>query len=135
MNSLNEILNEALKAISKDSDRQLAIHMGVTASAVSLWRHGKSTPDMYALMELQKILQRDARELSAIIEAERAKTEERRGYWEDVKRAFSKSALSIAVVAAATIALPGGVQKAYAGEVLRHALSDDLTAHLYIMFK
>lgn len=133
MNTIDEIIDEAKKGIGVESDRQLALHIGLTPQSVNQWRKKTSSPDMYALMQLQKILQRDARELSAIIEAERAKTEERRGYWEDVKRAFSKSALSIAVVAAATIALPGGVQKAYAGEVLRHALSDDLTAHLYIM--
>ncbi|MBB5190726.1 transcriptional regulator with XRE-family HTH domain [Silvimonas terrae] len=117
MNTLDEILDEAVKMLGKESDRQLAIHMGVTPQSVSQWRKKISAPDMYALMQLQQILQRDARELSAIIEAERAKTEEKRGFWEGIKRDFSKNTLPVALVVATTLALSGLGEKSYANDM------------------
>ncbi|WP_139799055.1 helix-turn-helix domain-containing protein [Andreprevotia lacus] len=108
MENLEEIIEEAKKASGCESYSDLARKLGVTHGTVSHWRTGRSTPDAYALMELQKLLKIDARQLLAIIEAERAKTEERRGYWEEVKRSFSSSGSTIAAVAlAATIALFG----------------------------
>lgn len=107
MNNLEEILDKAVKAIGKDSDRQLAIYMGVAVTTVSSWRTKRSTPDAYALMELQKILGIDARELLAIIEAERAKTEERRGYWEEIKRSFSQKGTVTALALSTALMLAG----------------------------
>lgn len=114
MNSLDEILNEAVKRIGKESDRQLALKMGVAVTTVSSWRTKRSTPDAYALMELQKILQIDARELLAIIEAERAKTEERRGYWEEMKKSFSQKGTVIALAFAMALMLGNAPSPAYA---------------------
>ncbi|GGP24434.1 hypothetical protein [Silvimonas amylolytica] len=129
MNTLDEIIDEAKKQIGTESDRQLALHIGLTPQSVSQWRKKTSSPDMYALMKLQDILKRDARELSAIIEAERAKSEEKRGFWEGIKRDFSKNTLPVALVVATTLALAGG------GQTDRSALS--LTGYkskaMYIM--
>ncbi|QLI83013.1 hypothetical protein HZU75_16610 [Chitinibacter fontanus] len=100
MKNINEIVDAALVKIGKDSDRQLSIYMGVSPQTISNWRSHRNAPDSYALMELQKILGIDAREILAIIEAERAKTEERRSYWEEIKAGFSKSGTSIAVAIA-----------------------------------
>jgi transcriptional regulator with XRE-family HTH domain len=112
MKNLDDVLDAALVKIGKDSDRQLAIAMGVTASSLSNWRSRRSTPDAYALMELQKILKIDAREILAIIESERAKTEERRGYWEEVKRSFSTKGTVVAVALASTMMLGAVPEKA-----------------------
>ncbi|UXY14095.1 hypothetical protein N8I74_12275 [Chitiniphilus purpureus] len=115
METLDEILDAAKAALGKESDNQLALAMGVTRGAVSSWRIKRTAPDAYALMELQKILKVDARELLAIIEAERAKTEERRGYWEDVKRSFSTKGVSSVLAVATALALLGTPSRSDAG--------------------
>ncbi len=114
MKTLDEIINEALKAIGETADNQLAIRIGLSRQSVSQWRKKTSSPDSYALMELQKILKVDARELLAIIEAERAKTEERRGYWEEIKKGFSKKGTVTALALAAALMLAGTPPKASA---------------------
>lgn len=104
MQTLNEILDRALQETGKPSDRQLALHMGVAPQTLNHWRMGRSTPDAYALMQLQSILKIDAREILAIIEAERAKTDERKSYWETIKSGFSKSGtLALALALATTL--------------------------------
>lgn len=91
METLEDILNEAKKASNATSDADLSRKIGVTGATVSYWRSGRQAPDSYALMQLQGILKVDARELLAIIEKERAKTEERREYWDGVKKSFQKT--------------------------------------------
>ncbi|WP_255992062.1 DUF3693 domain-containing protein [Chitinolyticbacter albus] len=133
MNTLDEILDAAKAAIGKESDRQLALHMGVTPAAISLWRTKKGAPDAYGLMELQKILKVDARELLATIEAERAKTEERRGYWEEIKKGFSTKGVSSAVALATAVALFGTPSSSDAAGQNRAALTLSNKDALYIM--
>lgn len=100
MENLDEILDEAKKASNAASDSDLARKMGISQPTMAHYRSRRSTPDAYALMQLQKILKKDARELLAIIEAERAKDEKRREYWQDVKKSFrTTSAATLATVA------------------------------------
>lgn len=56
MHTLNSLMDAALKAHSLPSDRQLAKKLGVSASAVSLWRQGRVIKDEHlaALLELSK---------------------------------------------------------------------------------
>lgn len=129
MKTLDDVLDAALKKIGKESDRQLSIALGVTASTLSNWRTRKSTPDAYGLMELQKILGIDAREILAIIEAERAKTEERRSYWEEIKAGFSKSGTSIAVAIALAAMMTSSPRPAEAST----KMECKLTKQMYIM--
>lgn len=133
MDTLNEIIDAAMQASGKDSDRQLALHMGVSPQTVSHWRTGRNTPDLYALMELQKILKVDARQLAATIEAERAKTEERRGYWEDIKKSFSTKGVSSAVALATAVALFGTPSSSDAAGLNRACLTSNGQDALYIM--
>ncbi|GHD60802.1 helix-turn-helix domain-containing protein [Jeongeupia chitinilytica] len=105
MNTLNEILDSAKESIGTTQDQELARKLGIGQSTLSGYRHGKSTPDAYALMQLSAVLKKDARELLAVIEAERAKTEERRGYWEGLKTQFRKSSKTLGALAAAALVL------------------------------
>lgn len=93
METLVEILEKAKEACGATSDADLSRKIGVTGATVSYWRSGRQTPNSYALMQLQGILKIDARELLAIIEKERAKTEERRNYWDSVVKSFQKTAV------------------------------------------
>ncbi|WP_375591615.1 helix-turn-helix domain-containing protein [Chitiniphilus eburneus] len=130
MKNLDDIIDEALRTIGETSDAQLAKRIGITRQSVNQWRHRTAAPDMFALMELQKILGRDARELSAIIEAERAKTEERRGYWEEIKKSFSTKGVSSAVALATAVALLWTPQHTHAGSAKLTAIT---SIGMYIM--
>lgn len=88
METLDEIIDAAIKASGANSQADFARKIGVSHPTITNWKTRRSTPDAYALMELQKILKKDARELLAIIEAERAKDSNRREYWNEVKKSF-----------------------------------------------
>lgn len=120
MNTIQEIIDEAKKASGATSDSDLARKIFVSHASIAHWKSGRSTPDMFALMQLQGILKKDARELSAIIEAERAKDEKRREYWKDVKKSF-RTTSAAALAAVALFLSVGQPNKAEASENLPNA--------------
>lgn len=123
METLDEILEAAIKASGASSQSDFARKIGVSQPTVTNWKTKRSTPDAFALMQLQKILKKDARELLAIIEGERAKDEERRKYWHEIKNSF-RSTTAAALV---TIALFTGIG------IEKSEASTSLTIPMYIM--
>lgn len=104
MQNIDEILDAAQKAIGKDSDRQLAIAIGVTPQTISHYRKRISTPDNYAIVQLAKLLGKSPLELLGIIEAEKAKTEERKEYWSDFLNGLLDTTKKLGVIGVITYA-------------------------------
>jgi transcriptional regulator with XRE-family HTH domain len=102
MQNIDEILDAAQKAIGKDSDRQLAIAIGVTPQTISHYRKRISTPDNFAIVQLAKILGRSPLEILGIIEAEKAKTDERKEYWTDFLSGLLDTTKKLGVIAVLT---------------------------------
>lgn len=125
METLDEILDAAKTACGASSDSDLARKIGVSQPTISNYRSRRTTPDSYALMQLQMILKKDARELLAIIEAERAKDEKRREYWQDVKKSF-RTTTAAALAGLAFFLSIGHENKAVAAPQI-------LTDKMYIM--
>lgn len=132
MQTLVEIIEAAKKASGFDQDQQLARKIGVPNPYVSGWRHGTRAPDSYAMMQLQKILGIDARELLAIIEAERAKDEERRNYWENIKKEF-RNKITITLALFVICLMFGTPETAKASDGLENISFCALTSEMYIM--
>ena len=64
------------------SDYKLAQLMGLSKQKISDMMAGKVKPDAYTYMRIAEILERNVIEIMAEVEAEKAKTEERRKYWD-----------------------------------------------------
>lgn len=134
METLDDILNAAIKASGANSQADFARKIGVSHPTITNWKTGRSTPDAYALMELQKILKMDARELLAIIEAERAKDEKRREYWQDVKKSF-RTTSAAALAAIALFFSVGMSNKAEAADITKACHAEGLLCQVNDSYK
>lgn len=104
MKNIDEILDAAQKAIGKESDRQLALAIGVTPQTISHYRKRISTPDNFAIVQLAKLLGRSPLEILGIIEGEKAKTDERKEYWADFLNGLPNTTKKLGVIGADTCA-------------------------------
>lgn len=127
METLDDILEAAIKASGATSQADFARKIGVAHPTITNWKTRRSTPDAYALMELQKILKMDARELLAIIEAERSKDEKRREYWVEIKKSF-RTTTATALVGVAFFLSIGQPNEAKANNTYKL-----MTHQMYIM--
>lgn len=75
------LLEEARQKLGGVTDYKLAQVMQIPRQRVSEYRQGKWQADNYACARIAEILEKDALEIIAAVEAESAKTEERRSYW------------------------------------------------------
>lgn len=76
-----ELLKACKQALGVETDYKLAKALDVHRSLVSAYMAGTRIPDVYAAFRIAEILGRDPVEIIAQIEAERAKSEKRKGYW------------------------------------------------------
>ena len=104
MQTLDEVLNAAIKRLEKQNDSSLARAIGVTHVTVHNWRTRRSTPDNFALVQLAKILGRSPLELLGIIEGEKAKTDERKEYWQDFLAGLLETTKKLGVIGVITCA-------------------------------
>lgn len=79
MDTLNNLLDNARNLCSPSTDAALAVKLGVSKSAVSLWRKGGQITEKHltALIEFAKA---DAR-LAVVVLAEQATTKQERSVW------------------------------------------------------
>lgn len=104
MENTNELLDAARAAAGVDSDRQLAKKIGVSPQALSLWRKGESHPDSFAVVQIATILKRSPLEILGIVEAGKAKTNERKEYWQDFLAGLLDTTKKLGVIGALTFA-------------------------------
>ncbi|RNL29040.1 hypothetical protein C9389_10855, partial [Xanthomonas vasicola pv. vasculorum] len=79
MQTINKLLDTALKACNEPSDRQLAKHLDVSPSAISLWRKGKPIKDDH-LMALIRLAQADPA-IAVLVRTESAESPEAKKAW------------------------------------------------------
>ncbi|BCX89519.1 hypothetical protein MIN45_P1892 [Methylomarinovum tepidoasis] len=107
MKSTLEYIEEAKKKLGISSDNELAKRIGVNRAAVSQWKHGKSTMDVYACFQIAEILGIDPVEIITAANLEREKKEERRRYWEKFSRMRGWAAMLILGVISVIYSTPG----------------------------
>jgi hypothetical protein len=88
MKTIGELLDAAKEKLGNASESALGRELGTNHTNLWHWRKGKGQPDTYAVWRLAEILKMNPLEVSAIIEAERAKSDERRSFWEDQMKRF-----------------------------------------------
>lgn len=75
------LLEEARQKLGGVTDYKLAQVMKLPRARISDYHHGRRQADAYVCTRIAEILEKDALEIIAAVEAENAKTEERRDYW------------------------------------------------------
>lgn len=80
--NVNELLDQAKKALNVDSDYALAKAMEIDRGDIAHYRKGKMIPNVYAATRLAVVLDRDPIQLIAEIEAATEKNEKKRGFWQ-----------------------------------------------------
>jgi hypothetical protein len=83
-----EWLDKAKEKLKLDSDYKLAKIIGITASSISNIRKRNSGIDTYIASRIEDIL--ELRQMTVIIDLEiqKAKTKERKEYWEKKERIY-----------------------------------------------
>ncbi|CEE39427.1 hypothetical protein XAC2911_370030 [Xanthomonas citri pv. citri] len=128
MQTINKLLDTALKACNEPSDRQLAKHLDVSPSAISLWRKGKPIKDDH-LMALIHLAQADPA-IAVLVRTEGAESPEAKKAWSVVWDRLSPVTTVIGAMVLAVTLTPATV-KAKAFEI--NYLNDSSAYSLYIM--
>lgn len=127
MTTLIKLIDTAAKVCLPPNDTGLASKIGVTKSAVSLWRHGGKIKDDH-LMALIKVAQADPA-LAVLVRTEGAETADAKKAWGVVWDRLSPVTTVIGALALVAIGMHAG-----AHEALLAALSPVvITDPLYIM--
>lgn len=76
------LIDKARSLCVPSTDYQLAKKLGISHATLSRCRHRNGTLDNEAATKLADLLQQDRYEVIAIMEAERARTPEKKAFWE-----------------------------------------------------
>lgn len=97
MKLIKHYLDDAITTGAAKNDADIAKKLNVTRSCVSDWRSGKSAPNDEQAISLARLINKPVIELLAEAAAYRAKTDEARGYWEQIAK-YSATYASAAVI-------------------------------------
>ncbi|WP_283149413.1 hypothetical protein [Silvimonas soli] len=104
MKTINEVLDEAKKARGLDTDYKLAKTLSVTPNYVVGFRDKTRAIDNLTACRLADIIGCDPMQVIAIVELDRAKNDEKAGFWRNfLNQRFGKSAASVALVLCLTM--------------------------------
>ncbi|BBN88561.1 hypothetical protein [Azospira sp. I09] len=84
MSAVDRLLDRAREVARIPSDYALAKTIEVERATISGYRHGRSKPDTYAIYRLAELAKIDRDAAIAQIEAERARTEAQKTYWQSL---------------------------------------------------
>lgn len=128
----NSLLNAAQQAARIPSDYALAQRLGITRSAISSYRHGRSSPDDATAEKLAHLAGLDPDAVVLAMHAERARDEGERQRWERIARRLQVAALGLlAVIVTVWTSSTGEPGAAYALALL--PLVDSGFTPLYIV--
>ena len=95
MTASNNLLDKYAKACSIAQDKDLAIKLRVTKSAVSNWRNGRAHPDAESVARMCEATGESVAHWLPLIEADRARNPEARKVW--LRLAQMAAAITLAV--------------------------------------
>lgn len=95
------------------TDYRLAKELSLSRPRISDYRHGRRNADAYACTRIAEVLGKDPLEIIAEVEAEAAKTQERRDYWANFRGIGRTATLGLtlsAILGFSGVGLPGGAE-------------------------
>ena len=104
MTALNELLNQAVQKCDPSNDAALAARLGVSRSAISLWRKGEGIREKH-LTQLIALVGADP-EVAVMVLREQATTHAERAVWGALARRLGAAA-AVAAVALVVTGMPG----------------------------
>lgn len=129
MQTVNELLDAVKARHGIGSDYKLARFLGLTEGAVRNYRHMRSMPDELACVKIAGALDLDGDVLAAQVQAQRARDEETRAFWQRIAARLQAGAVHSALLAVLVgVGFFGSSPSAHAT-----AAQPDTAARLYIM--
>lgn len=101
------LLDAALKAQGLPSDYALAARLGISRSAISNYRHGRSLPDDGLAARIAELAQLDPDAAVAAMHAQRAVSDAERARWQRIADRLERAAVT-ACAALALVGFSGG---------------------------
>lgn len=98
MEHVRKLIEECRTKLGVETDYQLAKAMDLHRGTLSQCISGKRPPDAYTCARIALVLELDPLEIIASIEAERARTPERRAFWQDLGKSSRKVAATVAAL-------------------------------------
>lgn len=89
------LLEETREKLGGVTDYRLAKELSLSRPRISDYRHGRRNADAYACTRIAEVLGKDPLEIIAAVEAETAKTKERRDYWTNFRGTGRTATLGI----------------------------------------
>lgn len=93
---INELLNEAKEKSGIKTDLELANEIGIAKSAISKYRSGMVSPEIYAIARIAEMTKRPVLEVAAMIESESEKNDKKREYWANFCQKIMENKLILA---------------------------------------
>lgn len=114
----SEYLDKAKIALAIKSDYGLGKALKISNQRIADYYKGKRWPDAYACVQIALALKLDPLEVIADIEAQSAKTEERRVFWQNFIGRTKKVAAVLLLALTFITSLPGGKDGVYKGAMV-----------------
>lgn len=106
MKRSSDYLRDALEAMGDISQNQKAKKLGISSGGMSMYLSGERIMDNYACMMVAQVLGLEGIEVIAAAQMEREKSEERRAFWEELRKKLGVLGLAGWVAGAALLAHP-----------------------------
>ena len=122
MSLVSDLLDKSKTYANIDSDYRLAKIIGITHSAVSSYRMGKTLPNEKVLSQLCAITGDDVAVIAAQIQSERSQSPEAKNLWLMVAKRLSGAALTVILSAWVLLGLSATVpHESWAGDDSAHS--------------
>jgi hypothetical protein len=112
MHTTQQILDLAKSNSGLASDYKLGVVLGVTTSALSNYRHNRSSPDDSIGSKLAELAGLDGGYVLACLHAERSRDDQTRSLWRSVASRLAKTGATAAVASLFVGGTPDGMAKA-----------------------
>jgi predicted transcriptional regulator len=84
METVKNLLNEAIQKNNLKNYAELAKKIGVSQKSINYYKNGKTTPEMFVMMKLAMLTNRKLEEVIAMINIEREKNEKKKNFWIEI---------------------------------------------------
>lgn len=132
MMTINDLMDQAKKAQSIQSDYKLAQLLNATQNTVANWRHGRSRPDDKMLARLGELASAEPQQIELLavqLQADRASTDQARQLWQRLAARLQAGAVHL--VALVVVGLVGIVSSPSAHAVVTSPAAADKVSSVY----
>lgn len=113
-------LEDALEKMGDETDRKKAEQLKMTPQALWNYRNGVSKMDNFACISIGRYLGIDPMEIIAACEEERAKSEEKQGFWRDFRSSLGTKLAAVLTIGTAMMMAPNPAQAAALSHIANH---------------